>query len=604
MSPSRAPRTTPCTAHPARPAAPAHRSNPVDPVRPVLLSLPLLVLLAAAGCAPLLRGGRGAPATALTDSARFERLVARIEPRGRRAREGDRDPLARLRPGADSLAAVRATARLAELRSIDTTRLGVPQRIDWLLLESSLRRTVYDTVLHAAARMPARYLTLGDLYFQVMGDRPPRPEDWAAARRALERAPEAMALGRQQLRAPPPLWVRLAVNTGTSYGRFLRGEFAERVRSAAPDSLRAPLLAAGERAAAALDAYTTFLRDTLQPGAAGSWAAGMEYYDWVLRNVDFLAYDADSMIADGRRIHAATRRALDSLASARGGGSSWQALAEDLRTRHPAPGRIVAAYEAASHRVQGFLVSENLVWLPPCQELVFVPTPPELRETYAWGGYGGLTRRDSVNVGRFFVTDVVPGMTPEAVREKLRAQNDGWISVIALHEGYPGHHLQAAYAARSTRRLRRDAGNTYAAEGWALFSEHWLARRGLFATNPDGALAQLQMRLWRTARVIIDPSLHTGRMTYDDAVSFFVREVGLERSAAEAEVNRFTTWPTQAPSYIIGWLEIQRLEDELRSRLGSRFDEKTFVERALAQGALPLALLRRAVLDSYGLPDR
>ena len=109
------------------------------------------------------------------------------------------------------------------------------------------------------------------------------------------------------------------------------------------------------------------------------------------------------------------------------------------------------------------------------------------------------------------------------------------------------------------------------------------------------------MRLWRTARVIIDPSLHTGAMSYEQAVRFFVDEVGLERSAAEAEVNRFTTWPTQAPSYIIGWLELEKLEAELRTELGDRFDHKVWVERVLSAGSLPLALLRRAVRDSYGL---
>jgi uncharacterized protein (DUF885 family) len=128
-----------------------------------------------------------------------------------------------------------------------------------------------------------------------------------------------------------------------------------------------------------------------------------------------------------------------------------------------------------------------------------------------------------------------------------------------------------------------------------------MARAGLFDDDPDGRLGQLQMRLWRTARVVIDPSIHTGRMSYEEAVRFFVDEVGLERSAAEAEVNRFTTWPTQAPSYIIGWLEIERLRAEVQQALGARFSEKDFVEKVLEAGPLPLALLRRAVLYAYGL---
>jgi hypothetical protein len=279
----------------------------------------------------------------------------------------------------------------------------------------------------------------------------------------------------------------------------------------------------------------------------------------------------------------------------------WRALADEMRQRHPPAGQITDAYRRDSRLVQALLIRDNLVRLPPCEELSFVPTPPQLRQTYAWGGYGGITMRGNVMVGRFFVTDVVPGMTPAEVDEKLRTQNNGWVSVIALHEGYPGHHLQQVYARLNPRALRRRGSDTYYGEGWALYAEHWMARAGLFAGNPDGQLGQLQMRLWRTARVIIDPSLHTGRMSYEEAVRFFMDEVGLERSAAEAEVNRFTTWPTQAPSYIIGWLEIERLKADVMRALGSRFSEKDFVEKVLEAGPLPLALLRRAVLHAYGI---
>jgi len=546
-----------------------------------------------------------APAAATADSVAFERFVSDYA-EGRRGQNAPLDSLGWLHQyeaSADAESAGRAEGLLARLRAIDTTRLTVPQRIDWLLVESWLKRTVYDTVLHTAARVPGRYLTLGNLTWRVAGDQPPTPVEWAGVRTDLEHAPRVMALGRAQLDAPPPLWVRLAAQTAHSYSTFLAEEFPNRVNAGAPDSMKAGLLAAGEAARAALVAYELFLRDTLSYGAENSWMSGADYYDWVLRDVNFLPFTAQTMIAEGRRIHAATRLALDSLAHRlQPGGSSWHELADRMDERHPEPGHIIEAYRQASAKVHELLLHDSLITIPPGERLIFVPTPPQLRETYAWGGYGGLAQlRDTTLTGRFFVTDVVPSMSPEEVRQKLRTQSNGWISVIALHEGYPGHHLQAVYTRRNPSRVRRMGGNTYYGEGWALFAEHWMARAGLFADNPDGQLAQLQMRLWRTARVIIDPSLHTGEMTYRQAVQFFVDEVGLERTAAEAEVNRFTTWPTQAPSYIVGWLEIERLERDVKAALGPKFSEKVFVEKVLEAGPLPLALLRRSVLFAYGL---
>lgn len=547
-----------------------------------------------------------AAAAPASDSAAFEQFLTRWFEGGGRGNAARNDSLAWLR-GYDATAETRAAqdaqTRLDELRRIDTNGLSVPQRIDWLLAESGLKRAVYDTVLHSAARIPGRYLSLGDLNFRVAGDRPPTPAAWAGIRQDLERGPRIMALGRSQLDAPPPLWVRLAVGTARSYSTFLGAEYVQRVNAVAPDSMKAGLLAAGAAAHAALESYSAFIQDTLRHGAENSWASGAEYYDWVLREVNFLPYNSATMIAEGRRIHEATKLALDSFAMRTRPGTPWRTLADEMRTRHPEPGQIMAAYRRESNKVHGLLIAHDLVAIPPCEVLTFVPTPLQIRETYAWGGYGGITVRDSVMTGRFFVTDVVPSMTPAQVAEKLRTQNNGWISVIALHEGYPGHHLAQVYANRNPRRLRRRGGNTYYGEGWALYAEHWMAREGLFEGNPDGQLGQLQMRLWRTARVIIDPSLHTGAMSYEQAVQFFMDEVGLERSAAEAEVNRFTTWPTQAPSYIVGWLEIERLKRDVQAVQGAQFSEKDFVEKVLQAGPLPLALLRREVMFAYGLRE-
>ncbi len=553
----------------------------------------LLFALVVAACAPGRPGG--VPSPMATDSSQFAAVVTRYLEGGFESRPSD-DPQWRFRTAAERAEVQEAARVLAALAAVDTVRLGEQDRVDWLLLEAQARRAPMDTVLRLGERMPSRYLTLGSLAWQVAGDRDPAPADWSRALRTLEQAPEAMAIGRARLVRPPPLWVDLAMSAADGYRDLLDGAFAERV-GGAPDSLRDRLVAAAGKTQAALRAYTAFLRDTLPPGAATSWATGAPYYDWLLRDAHFLPYTAEQMIAEGYRVHEATKRELDSLAAVVEPGATWRELVTAMQARHPEPGQILAAYRGQSLRVLGFLIARDLIRIPPCQDLVYVATPPQLRETYAWGGYGGIDERDDVAVGRFFVTDVVPGMTPAEVDDKLRAQNDGWIAVIALHEGYPGHHLQQVYARANPRPLRRRLGSTYFGEGWALYAEHWMRREGLFDTD-DQRLAQLQMRLWRTARVIVDPSLHTGRMSYDDAVRFFMDEVGLTRSAAEAEVNRYTTWPTQAPSYIIGWLEIEVLERELRQELGDRFDAKRFRETLLEQGSLPPALMRRAVREA------
>jgi uncharacterized protein (DUF885 family) len=90
-------------------------------------------------------------------------------------------------------------------------------------------------------------------------------------------------------------------------------------------------------------------------------------------------------------------------------------------------------------------------------------------------------------------------------------------------------------------------------------------------------------------------------MTYEGAVRFLVERVGIERADAVAEVNRYTTWPSQAVSYIVGMREVERLRDELTGELGARFSLREFHAILLAQGSLPPVLMRRAVRAAYRL---
>ena len=498
---------------------------------------------------------------------------------------------------ADQRRAVGATNALRDLRAIDTVALELEKRIEWLQFEATLKRAIRDTVLREAQRVPGRYLTVGGLYWQLVGERKPTGREWQNILRTLQDAPKTVELGKRQLVDPPPLWIRLAMNTADRYEAFLKGLFIEQVQSKAPDSLRVGLTNGAASAAESMSDFRSFLK-TLKPGTENSWSVGKNHYNWLLSEVHFLPYTADEMIQVGRKAHAETKSSLEGLARRVDPTKSWKTLVEEMKERHPAPGAITEAYRRESDRARNLLVTRQMISIPEPETLLFVPTPPALRETYAWAGYGGIEVRNEVPSGRFFVSDVVPGMTEEEQEQKLRAQNNGWVTVIALHEGYPGHHLQSLYSRNNPSKVRSRLGSTYFGEGWGLYCEAWMGREG-FYKNADDSLAWLQMRLWRTARVIIDPSLHTGQMTYEEAVRFFMDEVGLEQSAAEAEVNRYTTWPTQAPSYIIGWLELENLRATLRNMKGVGPSDREFAETILGIGSLPLELLKRAVLARF-----
>jgi uncharacterized protein (DUF885 family) len=172
---------------------------------------------------------------------------------------------------------------------------------------------------------------------------------------------------------------------------------------------------------------------------------------------------------------------------------------------------------------------------------------------------------------------------------------------LTAHEGRPGHELQFASIIEkgiSTPRVLF-AANAVNIEGWALYAEAEMK-----PYEPlEGQLIALQHRLLRAARAFIDPSLHLGRMSRDEAYRVLEEDVVLSKGMATQEVERYTfRAPGQAPSYFVGYARLLELRTDAERMLGKNFDRQSFHDYILAQGLLPPNLMREAVINGYVKP--
>ena len=108
------------------------------------------------------------------------------------------------------------------------------------------------------------------------------------------------------------------------------------------------------------------------------------------------------------------------------------------------------------------------------------------------------------------------------------------------------------------------------------------------ATDPYQELAALGAEIHRAIRLVHDVSLHTDKMTREDAIHYMMgHEVRSEQSAT-AEVERYMALPGQALSYKIGELKIKELRDKYERQLGSKFSLEGFHNAILMGGSMPL----------------
>jgi uncharacterized protein (DUF885 family) len=82
-------------------------------------------------------------------------------------------------------------------------------------------------------------------------------------------------------------------------------------------------------------------------------------------------------------------------------------------------------------------------------------------------------------------------------------------------------------------------------------------------------------------------------MSFDEAVNMLIKEAGMSKEGATAEVRRYTQTPGYALSYLVGKHLILQLREEVKQKMGEKFDEKFFHDTITHNGALPIRLLRK-----------
>jgi uncharacterized protein (DUF885 family) len=170
------------------------------------------------------------------------------------------------------------------------------------------------------------------------------------------------------------------------------------------------------------------------------------------------------------------------------------------------------------------------------------------------------------------------------------------IEAIAYHEGIPGHHLQLSLA-QETKNLpefRRHAGYTAFVEGWALYAERLGKEVGHYQ-DPYSDYGRLENEMWRAIRLVIDTGVHEKHWSRDQMVEYFHRYTAMDEPNLQSEVDRYIAWPGQALAYKLGQLEIMKLREEARQKLGDKFDIRAFHDEVLGNGALPLDVLNSEV---------
>lgn len=180
----------------------------------------------------------------------------------------------------------------------------------------------------------------------------------------------------------------------------------------------------------------------------------------------------------------------------------------------------------------------------------------------------------------------------------LSARPKYTMTALALHEAVPGHHLQISIAQelKDLPKFRREYSVTAFVEGWGLYAEYLGYETGMY-DDLYQRYGALTFEMWRACRLVVDTGIHEKRWTREQAYDFMRKHTPNSDHDLKSEIDRYISWPGQALAYKIGELKLKELRKLAENKLGDKFNIREFHDEVLKNGAIPLPLLEKIIMN-------
>lgn len=407
--------------------------------------------------------------------------------------------------------------------------------------------------------------------------------------------PRVFQSARENLKNPPRIYTEVALEQLPGIAGFFRDDVPKAFQAVRDTALLAEFKKTNQLTIDAIHSYETFLKTDLLPRSHGDFQIGAENYRLKLLYDEMVDVPLDRLLQVGfdnlHQNQAEFKRVAAQIDSKR----TAQQILEEAEKDHPAGDKLLQAFHDVLGGLRDFIETRHIITIPSQVPPIVEETPPFMRALTTAsmdtpGAYETVAKEAFFNV-------TLPEKTWKAkqTEEYLEGFNRGTVISTAVHEVYPGHYVQFLWTKNVPTKVRKLLGCGSNAEGWAHYTEQMMLDEGYGKGDLKLRLGQLQDALLRNARYIVGIQMHTGKMTFDQAVEFFVKEGYQVRPVAEKEAKRGTSDPTYLV-YTLGKLQILKLRADYQKKMGSKYSLQAFHDAFMAQGFPPVKIVRRALL--------
>lgn len=355
----------------------------------------------------------------------------------------------------------------------------------------------------------------------------------------------------------------------------------------------------------AIDGYVEWLKK-LKNDEPRSFRLGRDLYKKKFEFDIMSAYTADEMykkaVEHKKELHAKMAELARQLWPANMGKQltpsdplkMTRMVIDKLSLQHVQRDSFQTAIEKQLKDLADFVNKKQLMYMDPSKPLV-VRREPDYMAGVAGASISAPGPYDKEG-NTYYNVGSLSGWPAEKAESYLREYNHYILQILNIHEAIPGHYTQLIYSNKSPSMIKSILGNGAMVEGWAVYTERMMLEEGYGNNDPAMWLMYYKWNLRATCNFILDYSVHAGSMTKEEAMKMLIDEAFQQQTEAENKWRRLQLTQVQLTSYFTGYTEIYDFREELKKKMGNKFNLKEFHEKFLSYGSSPVKDIRTLML--------
>jgi uncharacterized protein (DUF885 family) len=413
--------------------------------------------------------------------------------------------------------------------------------------------------------------------------------------------PRALMQAREVLGNPPTVYTDIAIEQMPGNIDFFATTAPDAFKEVKDATLGAAFKQSNDAAIVALKSYQSWLQKDLLPRSHGTFAIGSENYRLKLLYDEMVDVPLPQLLKIGYAQLRKDQKAFVDTARRIDPNKKPEEVLKEVERDHPSADTLLSSAQRQLNGLRQFLIDRKIIDVPGGAQAKVVETPSFARATTFASMDTPGPYETKATEAYYNITLPDPNWPKEKQEEYLEGYNFPLLSNVSVHEVWPGHYTQFLWVKNNpelskVRKLTSAGSN---AEGWAHYSEQMVLDEGLYNNDPKYRLAQLVDALLRDSRYIVGIRMHTQGMTMEQAREFFVKEGHQVPVVGEMETKRGAGDPTYL-MYTLGKLEILKLREDYKRKLGAQFSLQEFHDRFIKAGSPPVKIVRRELMGRDG----